>query len=544
MYYCFSRREARLDTDCLPFREIPGTTRLFLDFLQRKPEIQRFYPALPASFDELANHAQPNVRSGAIPQVAELLKLQNQNWNSTDETRANIERLASGACAVVTGQQVGLFLGPAYTLYKAITAIRLARDLCSRGVDAVPIFWMASEDHDLAEVNHVVLPDKDGGLQRLQTKSSSAGQLPVGEIRLSADVTQLLDQLAAHVDDSEIIRILRDAYVPGASFLTAFAQTMSRLFGKHGLILLDPSDAALHRIAQPIYESAALQTEALTTALLSRNKELEAVGYHVQVKVTSSSTQLFFRNGNARQAVQRKNGHFAANGKQWSAEQLRQEITDVPELFSPNALLRPVVQDFLLPTAAYIAGPAEVAYFAQSEVLYKNLLGRSTPIWPRFSATLLEARLDHWMRKYGLGLRDVLLPKEDFTAALARRTVPADLKEDFDRSREQLDRLLRPLQRSLGQLDPTIAAAAEVAARKMRYQLERLESRAARAHLRREETLERQAALISSSLFPNRELQERQIAGVYFLAKHGMELIDRLIAQIRPDCSDHQVVHL
>lgn len=533
-----------MDTDCLPFREIPGTTRLFLDFLQRKSEIQPFYPASPTSVDELANHAQSTVTSGTIPQVAEVLKLQNQNWNCTDEIRTNIERLARGACAIVTGQQVGLFLGPAYTLYKAVTAIRLARDSCNRGVDAVPIFWMASEDHDLAEVNHLMLPDKDGGLQRLQTNSSSAGQSPVGEIHLSADVTQLLDQLAAQVDDSEIIRILRSAYVPGASFSMAFAQTMSRLFGKHGLILLDPSDPALHRIAQPIYESAALRTEALTSALLARNKELDAAGYHVQVKVTNSSTQLFFRNGNARQAVQRKNGHFAANGKQWTPEQLRQQITDTPELFSPNALLRPVVQDFLLPTAAYVAGPSEIAYFAQSEVLYKNLLGRSTPIWPRFSATLLEARLDHWMRKYGLGLRDVLLPKEEFTTALAQRTIPSDLKEDFDRSREQLERLLRPLQRSLGQLDPTIAAAAEIAARKMRYQLERLESRAARAHLRREDALEHQTGLISSSLFPNRELQERQIAGVYFLAKHGTELVDRLISEMRPECSEHQILHL
>jgi bacillithiol synthase len=533
-----------LDTDCLPFIEIPGTSRLFLDFLQRQPEIQSFYPASPHSIEQLATFARTVHRSSRLSQVAEVLKRQNQSWNASAATLTNIERLAQGACAVVSGQQVGILLGPAYTLYKAITAIRLAQDLCNRGVDAVPIFWMASEDHDLVEVNHVILPDDDGGLQRLHTYSSSADQIPVGEITLNSDVTQLLDQLAAPVDNSEIIRILRDAYVPGASFSTAFAQTMSRIFGKYGLILLDPSDPALHRIAQPIYESAAVQSEELTGALLARSKELEAAGYHVQVKVTNSSTQLFFRNGNARQAVQRKNGHFAANGKQWSAEQLWQQIAETPELFSPNALLRPVVQDFLLPTAAYVAGPAEIAYFAQSNVIYQRLLGHSTAIWPRFSATLVEPRIGDWMRKYGLGLRDVLLPKEDFTAALARRTIPADLKEDFDRSREQLDKLLRPLQLSLGHLDPTIAAAAEVAGRKMRYQLERLESRAARAHLRREDGLERQAGLISSSLFPNRELQERQIAGVYFLAKHGIELIDRLIAQVRPECSYHQIVRL
>lgn len=535
-----------MDTDCLPFLEIPGTTRLFLDFLQRKPEVQSFYPASTHPIDQLATFARTVARPSAISQVAQILKRQNQAWSASSETLTNIDRLATGASAVVTGQQVGLFLGPAYTFHKAVTVIRLSRELCNRGVDAVPIFWMASEDHDLAEVNHVTVPDKDGGLQRLQTGSSAAGQMPVGEIPLNADLMPLIDQLAELLGDSEseIIRVLRDAYVPGASFSAAFAQAMSRIFGKHGLILLDPSDPALHRVSERIYESAAVKSEELTRALLTRNKELQEAGYHVQVKVTNSSTQLFFRNGNARQAVQRKNDHFGANGKQWTAEQLRQQIADTPESFSPNALLRPVVQDYLLPTAAYVAGPAEIAYFAQSEIIYRQLLGHSMPIWPRFSATLIEPRLDHWMRKYGVGLRDVLLPKEDFTTALARRTIPADLKEDFDRSHEQLEKLLRPLQRSLGHVDPTIAAASEVAARKMRYQLERLESRAARAHLRREDALERQAGLISSSLFPNRELQERQIAGIYFLARHGTELLDRLIAQMRPECSDHQIVRL
>jgi bacillithiol synthase len=533
-----------LDPDCLPFREIPGTTRLFLDFLQHKPEVQSFYPNSTPSLDQLANHARSVKPASTIPQVAEILKRQNAGWNASPESLKNIERLAGGACAIVTGQQVGLFLGPAYTLYKAITAIRLAQELSARGVDAVPIFWMASEDHDFAEVNHVTLPDKQGDLQRLDIGSRNAGQITVAEIALNNDVDQLLDRFAGLVDGAEIVRLLRETYAAGSSISDAFARAMSSLFAKHGLILLNPSDAALHQVAEPILGAAALQTEELNRALLARNKELDAAGYHAQVKVTGSSTQLFFHSGSARVAIHRKNGHFAANGKQWTAEQLRQEIADNPELFSPNALLRPVVQDFLLPTAAYIAGPAETAYFAQSEVLYRQLLGRSTPIWPRFSATLLEPRLSHWMRKYGLGLRDVLQPKEEFTATLARRTIPAELKEDFDRSREQLDKLLRPLQRSLDGLDPTIATAAEVAARKMRYQLQRLESRAARAHLRREDVLRRQASLISANLFPNRELQERQIAGVFFLASHGTELIDRLIAQMRPECFDHQIVRL
>jgi uncharacterized protein YllA (UPF0747 family) len=148
------------------------------------------------------------------------------------------------------------------------------------------------------------------------------------------------------------------------------------------------------------------------------------------------------------------------------------------------------------------------------------------------------------MRKYGLQLRDVLQPKESFVAALARRTIPADIKDDFDRTREHLDRLLASLLQTLQKLDPTVAEAGEGAASKMRYQLENLESRAAKAHLQKTEVVERKAGHMSTLLFPEKELQERRIGGIYFLAKYGADLIDRLVEQYRPECRDHQVVYL
>jgi bacillithiol biosynthesis cysteine-adding enzyme BshC len=317
---------------------------------------------------------------------------------------------------------------------------------------------------------------------------------------------------------------------------------MARLFSAHGLIVLEPSDPALHQIGSPIFGMAAQNAQSLAHALMARDKELEAAGYHSQVKVGGSSTLLFFLKDGARVPVHRKNSHFNVAGEHWTQSQLQERIAANPEMFTGNVLLRPVLQDYLLPTAVYITGPAETAYFAQAQIVYERLLGRTTPIWPRFSATLIEARLASWMRKYGLTLGDVLQPKDDFVAKLAERTIPADLKDDFDRSREQLERLLAPLLHSVQKLDPTVAAACEVAARKMRYQLERLEKRAARAHLRREAVLERHAALLSSTLFPEKELQERHIAGIYFLAKYGPELIDRLLEEYRVECHDHQVV--
>jgi len=534
-----------LDQECLPFRDVPGISGLYLDFLDGNPQVRSFYPTSTRSLDELAHQA----RSVSIPVerrqcVADVLLKQNRTWNAGPEVLSNIENLRKGACAVVSGQQVGLFLGPAYTLYKAVTIIRLARELTARGVEAVPIFWLASEDHDLAEVNHVFVPDSRGELQRLATTSQGCPGCPVGTVRLGNDVVRLVDQLQGLVGESETLNFVRSSYAPGTTFATSFAELMTRLFSRYGLILLEPSDDDLHQLAAPLLRSAAEHSEELTRALLSRSKELESADYHAQVKVTQSSTLLFFLKEGKRLPIHRKNGAFSANGQQWAPDELQRQIDSNPKLFTANVLLRPVLQDYLLPTATYIAGPAETAYFAQVQVVYERLLGRTTPIWPRFSTTLIEARLKSWMRKYGLRLRDVLQPREEFIAALARRTIPSDIKDDFDRSREQLERLLAPLLHALKKLDPTVESAAEVAARKMRHQLERLESRAARAHLRREQVLDRHASMLSSLLFPEKELQERRLAGIYFLAKYGVELIDRLLEDYRPECHDHQVIAL
>ena len=534
-----------MDTQCLPFRDLPGIPRLFLDFLSENPQLQPFYPTSTFSLDELAIHAKTVPMAAERRQrVADVLKRQNQGWNADSAALDNVEKIRNGACAIVSGQQVGLFLGPAYTIYKAVTIIRLAREMSARGVDAVPVFWLASEDHDLAEVNHSGFPDAQGGLRRLETASHAIASAPVGAIELDADVQSSLEQIKEITGDSEVLSLLNQAYVPGQTLANAFAKVMAGLFSRHGLILLDPSDFEVHQIASALLQKAATENESLVSALLDRAKEIEAAGHEPQVKVTASSTLLFYLKNGARTAIHKKNGGFGFNGEHWSVDDLRSRIARNPELFTANVLLRPVLQDYLLPTAVYVAGPAETAYFAQVQVVYERLLGRTTPVWPRFSITLVEARLASWMRKYGLRLRDVLRPKDEFVSMLSRRTIPADLKEDFDRSREQLDRLLAPLLQSLQKLDPTIASAGEVASQKMRYQLEQLEARAARAHLQREQVLDRHAGLLSAMLFPERELQERKIGGIYFVAKHGLGLIDQLIDVYKPECRDHQVIEL
>ncbi|HET9742622.1 MAG TPA: bacillithiol biosynthesis BshC, partial [Terriglobales bacterium] len=280
-----------MDTECLSFADVPGASRLFLDFLQCSPQLRTFYPVAPRTIDELSAHARTRTFDPAIrAAAAAILGRQNRAWHAGEQTIANIERLRRGACAIVTGQQVGLFLGPAYTLYKAITAVRIARDLTSGGVDAVPVFWMASEDHDLAEVNHVYLPDASGELRRLQTASHGALEQPVGSVVLDEDVAGLVAQLVDVVGSSPLLDAVAESYRPGRTFTAAFALLMTRLFSQFGLILLDPADPELHKLARPTLESAAAHSDDLNQQLLARDQELEAAGYHAQVKVVNSST--------------------------------------------------------------------------------------------------------------------------------------------------------------------------------------------------------------------------------------------------------------
>jgi uncharacterized protein YllA (UPF0747 family) len=227
-----------------------------------------------------------------------------------------------------------------------------------------------------------------------------------------------------------------------------------------------------------------------------------------------------------------------------SRQQLLDRIDEAPEKFNPNVLLRPVVQDYLLPTLVYTGGAAEVAYFAQAAVVYEKLLGRVTPIMPRFSATLLEAKPARLLARYNLGLPDVLQGPEKVREAIAARSLPADLQARFEEAYASVERSMIALRESIGKLDSTLVAAADGTRMRMWHQINRLHMREARAELLRNEVIGRHADALSHALFPHKVLQEREVAGVSFVARYGPELLANLYQHIVPDCHDHQVIEV
>jgi bacillithiol biosynthesis cysteine-adding enzyme BshC len=540
---------------CLPFAQIPHTTRLFTDFLAYSPSVQPFYPRSP-QFREWMKaeastlHYDPSRRE----RVSAILERQNVAWGASPQTLSNIHRLRKGASAVVTGQQVGLFGGPVFSIYKALTAVKLAEEATAAGVDAVPVFWLATYDHDLAEVNHISLPGPEGILRTLTTSSHGVAGAPVGNVHLGEEILPVVEEAAELLGDSEVTHYLRESYRPEETMGTAFARFCARLFGPWGVILLDAHDAELHRVAEPIYRSAIEHAEELESALLKRGHELESAGYFQQVKVTSSSVLLFTIRDGARTAMQKRpegvDGatEFVIGGKSGtetlSSKELLERIAATPENFSPNVLLRPVVQDYLLPTLAYTGGAAEAAYFAQVGAVYETLVGRVTPIVPRFSATLVEPKVQRWLRKHGITVADTFHGADALRQKIASRTLPEGVQSAFDAVQKSVEQSVSHLLKELEDLDPTLVGASQTAASKMNYQLERLRQLATAAELRRSEVIGRHCESLSAALYPNGALQERSMAGAYFVARHGTELLQSIHDLMRTDCHDHQILEL
>jgi bacillithiol synthase len=528
-----------LETEYLPFSSIPHTTRLLDDFLHNFDQVRQFYARPPLSQEWWAEETRkiqyPVERRQA---VAAILERQNREFGAGEKALANIQRLREGAPAVVTGQQVGLFGGPTFGILKALTAVLMAEK-----AGAVPVFWVATEDHDLEEINTVNLPAGDH-LQKFTVNVPHREGAPVGTIAFTDEITAAVAQVEGLFGRSEISELLAASYRKGETFGTAFARFYAKVLSDLGVVLLNPLDTELHRIAQPVFRGALEKSDEINQALLERNQELESAGYHAQVKVTHSHTLCFYFEGGARTPVKHHDGEFFIGERKLTTAELLQETEQCPERFSANVLLRPVMQDHLLPTLCYIGGPSEITYFAQVEVVYRKLAGRVTPIVPRIFATLIEPRIAKLLDRYQLSLPDLFGGPEKARELVASRTLPDSILKSFDSAAEHLEQALSLIQGPLEKLDRTLIDAAENAGSKMRYQLQSVRDKAARAEARKNTEVLRHADELVTALYPNKDLQERGVGTLYFLLKYGQGVVEQIKAAVQTGCGEHQVVRI
>jgi uncharacterized protein YllA (UPF0747 family) len=506
------------------YSEFPGASPLFADYSYHFDRVRAFYDLSPMESGSYARAAAAVDYPGdRRARLVEALAAQNRDQPS-------LELLARpGAVVVATGQQVGLFSGPAYTIYKALTAIKLARHLTEQGIAAAPVFWLATEDHDLGEVSHCWVFDRAHRPSRIDAPASGHAQEPVGLVPVGgAPVEELRRAISGFPFAGEVLGLVEEAYAPGRTFGEAFASLLRALLGKHGLLLLDPLEPAIRKLAAPILRRAAEAGPSLVAGLLERSRELEQAGYHAQVRVQQDSTLLFVLEGGRRLPLRRGEGGPPLPGR---AEDL-----------SPNALLRPVVQDYLLPTVASVMGPAEVAYMAQAQVLYRELLGRRPVVVSRASFTIADARCAKLMERYGLELPGFLRGEEDLREQIARKLVPPALEKSLEVAESATAERLERLRAELTAFDPTLAEALDRSRRKILYQMRKLRFKAGREALRRDQRALEEAAYLYGLLYPRRQPQERFYSIVPFLAKHGMGLIDKIDQNVRLDRPGHQLL--
>jgi bacillithiol biosynthesis cysteine-adding enzyme BshC len=522
-----------MERACLRHTEIPHTTRLFSDFQYHFDRVAQYYahsPGDPSSYAAVARQMEyPAERRAAL-----LAALRIRNPGS-----ASLDLLARPeTVAVVTGQQVGLFSGPAYTVYKALTAARLAAQLNAQGIPAVPVFWLATEDHDFAEVNHTFVFDATHRPVRLSVDGGAA-ERPVGRIPIAEPpLPQLRKALSGFPNGEEVIAMVEQSYRPGTTFGAAFQALLEKLLAKQGLLFVDPLDESIRQMAAPLLRDALRAGAELQNKLLERNKELEAASYHAQVHVEPKTSLAFLLDGDRRITLRRQNGDYSSKDRRYSVS----ELIDRADQLSPNALLRPVVQDYVLPTVAYVGGPAELAYMAQSRVLYDDLLGRMPVMLARSAFTLLDTRATKLMERYGLTLPGFFHGEDAVRETIAAQLVPVSLVREFDETQKAISESLSRLREDLVSFDATLADAADKSRQKMLYQLSKIERKTAREALKRNQRASEEASYMSGLIFPDKHLQERLYSILPFVAKHGRGLMDTLYEHVHLDCPDHKVL--
>jgi len=526
----------------------PGLHRLFLDYCAGDAAARKFYGPTTGS-DWQAGLPTPAHWSELVRLLAA------QNPSPSPAAAAALDALGKGAGAVVTGQQVGLFGGPLFTPFKAATAIARARQATAAGHPHAAIFWLASEDHDFAEINHVTFP-AGRALRMLDyaLSSESESPRPVGGLMLDERIIPLVDQARELLGESDAIDALAEAYRPGRTFAQAFAAFYAKVFAAQGLLVVDASGRDFHRIGAPVLRAAIERADELHAALIERNGELEAAGYHAQVAVGSQSSLLFLIDDHtgARLALKRiapsaaePAGLWQAGRQSFSTAELVGILDAEPERISPSALLRPVFQDFLLSTSLLIGGPAEIAYFAQSAVLFERILSRMTPVQPRFFATLIEPAIGELLRKHELTVERVFAETPASLAQLlAARTMPIEGKLKLAAAGNALDTELETLLEWMARLDAGLGQSAETAAGKIRYQMNRLRTMAANFQLQREASLGRHAEAICQALYPGGVLQERVHGAVVYFARYGFQLAEEMSVLAMNSCPGHTAVWL
>lgn len=537
------------------FSDIPGHHNLFLDYVYEFHKVKDFYFTDFRNKDAYADHfrAVTKEQNPFLHKLPELILDQYTSFQPSSKTQKNIALLKEPkTLAVFTGQQLGILGGPLYTIYKTITAIKLAQYLNERfdEFNFVPVFWLEGDDHDFDEVNSVTIINEENNLATLTYKDSfPEGEFrgSVGELTFTSGINTLLDELQKNLRKTEftdaLISELREIYQEGKTFKESFRQLIFNYFDQYGLIIFDPQQNEIKKLLKPIFQEELLNYRQHSEKLILRSAALEET-YHAQVKVRPIN--LFMNYEKGRYAIEPVDEYFRLKHKRvkFTEEELLKFISDSPEIFSPNVILRPICQDYLFQTAFYVGGPSEVSYFSQVLPLYEDFQIPQPVIYPRSAATLIEKGVQTVFDKYQLTLNDFFLNADKIAEKVIARLSEKDFDAAFTTAQSQIEIIVDGLKQNLLSLDKTIYDAADRYKQKIISVLMELKGKTNEAQKRKYETALRQTAKTSLAVFPNANLQERELNYFYFANKYGKDFIKLLFEELAINKFEHQVINL
>lgn len=540
----------------LPFTSLPGASELFIDYCRNQPDAATYFLGHFADMMAWETHFQfLEQRTVQRDLLADVLHRQNTAFRSGAAAMRNIEAFrADTTFAVVTGQQVGLFTGPLYTVYKAMTAVRLARWLEEQypAYRFIPVFWLESEDHDLDEANSAGVVNRDNDFVRVSVETDGDPQVknvrPVGQIVFDQRIEGVVAALLQHLPPTDFTTELRDAlaasYVPGATFTLAFAHLFNVLYPDSGLVFIDPSDRDVKQLLAPVFLQELETFPVAGEEVIKRSAELEE-RYHAQIK--PRAVNLFLTHKNGRYAIEPSEEHaFFLRGtrQRHTLEELLELADTAPESFSPNVLLRPVCQDFLFPTAAYVAGPSEVAYFAQLQPVYDHYHVPLPMVFPRASITLVDAKIRKLFDRFQIPYAAMFDSPDDIYRLIAHGEQADEVMRELDGLRSELDALLARLPDLGARVGPNLADPAQSTMANIDRYFALFTDRLVQARKQRDSVLQRQLEKMQVYLAPEGIPQERQVNVLTYFNRYGRAILGTIADSCEPFPAEHRIVNV
>jgi bacillithiol synthase len=523
----------------LDIREAPGASPFLCAYTRAFDSVSPLFagnPADPSAWRAAIRRAQTAPRDRAA--IAPVIEAQLDRRDAPAEARAMARRLADPASVTtVTGQQAGAFGGPLYTLLKAVTTLQLARRIeAQHGVPVVPIFWADGEDHDWDEIRAASVIDAGGGLTDIAMPPfDGAGERRSGDIMLDERIAATVDALFAALPTTEFTPDLRAAiarcYAPGRSMAEAYARFIEHLLGRHGLVVFESADAAAKPLARELFAEELRHPGRSGQLAAAAGERSRALGFPPQVVPVEGSAALFHLSP-AREAIR-----VPFDGAALAGEALAH-----PERFSPNVLLRPVVQDWIFPNIAYVAGPGELAYHGQLEGIYKAFGVPRPLVYPRASASIMDARALRFLDRHQMPMAALARPDEAALNRLIESTLPAEVRGALVDAAAALGEPWHALASALPRLDPTLEGAAGGSLKRLQHEIDTLQWKTVRAVKRRESEMRRQFRHAQQLAFPRGKPQERILGVVYFANQYGPALVEKLVAELPAEMGSHWVI--